>query len=63
MLLQCSVESAILRPRRAAAGLPGPGLVGTFPRFGVHSASPLPVVPPEPAIEVRGAVTTPSSSR
>jgi DMSO/TMAO reductase YedYZ molybdopterin-dependent catalytic subunit len=47
-----------LWPRRAGGLPPGQGLVDTFPRFGVHFASPLPVVPPEPAIEVRGAVTS-----
>jgi DMSO/TMAO reductase YedYZ molybdopterin-dependent catalytic subunit len=49
-------------PQRGAQaeGLPpGQGLVRTFPRFGVHFADPLPAVPAQPSIEVRGAVATP----
>jgi DMSO/TMAO reductase YedYZ molybdopterin-dependent catalytic subunit len=43
-----------------AKGLPpGQGLARTFPRFGVHFADPIPAVPPQPSIEVRGAVATP----
>ena len=43
-----------------ARGLPpGQGLARTFPRFGVHFTDPIPAVPPQPAIEVRGAVSTP----
>jgi DMSO/TMAO reductase YedYZ molybdopterin-dependent catalytic subunit len=43
-----------------AQGLPpGQGLARTFPRFGVHFADPIPAVPPQPSIEVRGAVATP----
>ena len=47
-------------PRGGAEGLPpGQGLARTFPRFGAHFASPLPAVPAQPTIEVRGAVATP----
>ncbi len=43
-----------------ARGLPpGQGLARTFPRFGVHFSDPIPVVPPQPSIAVRGAVATP----
>jgi DMSO/TMAO reductase YedYZ molybdopterin-dependent catalytic subunit len=43
-----------------AEGLPpGQGLAQTFPRFGVHFADPVPAVPPQPNIEVRGAVGSP----
>jgi DMSO/TMAO reductase YedYZ molybdopterin-dependent catalytic subunit len=43
-----------------AEGLPpGQGVIRTFPRFGTHFASPVPVVPPNPSIEVRGAVAAP----
>jgi DMSO/TMAO reductase YedYZ molybdopterin-dependent catalytic subunit len=43
-----------------ARGLPpGQGLVRTFPRFGTHLADPVPAVPVQPAIEVRGAVAIP----
>ena len=48
-----------LWPRSAAGLPPGQGLVSTFPRFGVHFASPLPEVPPEPSIAVSGAVSAP----
>jgi DMSO/TMAO reductase YedYZ molybdopterin-dependent catalytic subunit len=42
-----------------ADGLPpGQGLARTFPRFGVHFTDPIPAVPPEPSIEVRGDVAT-----
>jgi DMSO/TMAO reductase YedYZ molybdopterin-dependent catalytic subunit len=41
-----------------AKGLPpGQGVVRGFPRFGTHFDSPAPAVPPQPAIEVRGAGT------
>jgi DMSO/TMAO reductase YedYZ molybdopterin-dependent catalytic subunit len=43
-----------------AEGLPpGQGLARTFPRFGVHFTDPIPAVPPQPSIEVRGAVASP----
>jgi DMSO/TMAO reductase YedYZ molybdopterin-dependent catalytic subunit len=43
-----------------AKGLPpGQGLARTFPRFGVHFADPIPAVPPQPSIEVRGALAAP----
>lgn len=48
-----------LWPRSAADLPPGQGLVSTFPRFGVHFASPLPEVPAEPSIAVSGAVSEP----
>ena len=48
-----------LWPRSASGLPPGQGLVSTFPRFGVHFASPLPEVPPEPSIAVSGAVSAP----
>jgi DMSO/TMAO reductase YedYZ molybdopterin-dependent catalytic subunit len=49
-----------LWPAHAEGLPPGQGLVQKFPRFGVHFTSPLPTVPPEPTIELRGAVTSPS---
>jgi DMSO/TMAO reductase YedYZ molybdopterin-dependent catalytic subunit len=43
-----------------AQGLPpGQGVARTFPRFGVHFTDPIPEVPPQPSIEVRGAVAAP----
>jgi DMSO/TMAO reductase YedYZ molybdopterin-dependent catalytic subunit len=43
-----------------AEGLPpGQGVARTFPRFGVHFTDPIPVVPPQPSIAVRGAVAAP----
>jgi DMSO/TMAO reductase YedYZ molybdopterin-dependent catalytic subunit len=38
---------------------PGQQLASTFPRFGVHFSDPVPAVPPQPGIEVRGAVAQP----
>ena len=46
-------------PHRAKGLPPGQGLARTFPRFGVHFADPIPAVPPQPSIEVRGALATP----
>jgi DMSO/TMAO reductase YedYZ molybdopterin-dependent catalytic subunit len=43
-----------------AEGLPpGQGLARAFPRFGVHFTDPIPEVPPQPSIELRGDVVTP----
>ena len=38
---------------------PGQRLVDGFPRFGTHLARPAPVVPADPVITIRGAVTEP----
>ena len=35
---------------------PGQRRIGTFPRFGTHMSRPAPAVPPDPSIEVCGAV-------
>ena len=48
-------------PRGSGALPPGQGLARKFPRFGIHLNDPVPVVPPNPAIEVRGAVASPFS--
>lgn len=46
-------------PRPADGLPPGQGLVGSFPRFGIHLADPVPAVPPQPSVEVCGAGVTP----
>ena len=38
---------------------PGQLLIGGFPRFGTHTTGPPPAVPPDPVIQVRGAVSEP----
>ena len=44
---------------RSADGLPpGQGLARVFPRFGTHFTDPFPEVPPDPVIEVSGAVAS-----
>jgi DMSO/TMAO reductase YedYZ molybdopterin-dependent catalytic subunit len=42
---------------------PGQRLVEGFPRFGTHLARPAPVVPADPVITIRGAVTEPVDVR
>jgi len=42
---------------------PGQRLVEGFPRFGTHLARPAPVVPADPVITIRGAVTEPVEVR
>ncbi|MEO6605446.1 MAG: molybdopterin-dependent oxidoreductase [Aeromicrobium sp.] len=38
---------------------PGQQLINGFPRFGEHLSKPAPPIPPDPSIEVRGALTQP----
>jgi DMSO/TMAO reductase YedYZ molybdopterin-dependent catalytic subunit len=38
---------------------PGQRQLGKFPRFGTHFGAPPPAVPPDPGIEIGGAVQTP----
>jgi DMSO/TMAO reductase YedYZ molybdopterin-dependent catalytic subunit len=42
---------------------PGQRLVEGFPRFGTHLARPAPVVPADPVLAIRGAVTEPVDVR
>jgi DMSO/TMAO reductase YedYZ molybdopterin-dependent catalytic subunit len=54
-----AVRSVEPRSTPKAALPPGQRLVEGFPRFGTHLARPAPVVPADPVITIRGAVTEP----
>lgn len=58
--MQNSVQHATRNARYTAGELPpGQRRISRFPRFGTHLSRPAPVVPANPTIEIRGAVTEP----
>jgi DMSO/TMAO reductase YedYZ molybdopterin-dependent catalytic subunit len=58
-LLETAVRSVEPRSTAKATLPPGQRRVEGFPRFGTHLARPAPLVPTDPVITVRGAVTQP----
>jgi DMSO/TMAO reductase YedYZ molybdopterin-dependent catalytic subunit len=54
-----AMRSVEPRSTPKAALPPGQRMVEGFPRFGTHLARPAPVVPADPVITIRGAVTEP----
>jgi DMSO/TMAO reductase YedYZ molybdopterin-dependent catalytic subunit len=62
-LLDRAMGSVEPRSTPKVALPPGQRLVEGFPRFGTHLARPAPVVPADPVITIRGAVTEPIEVR